>query len=222
MIFWNLVKKKSPCRRQERSKTPKPWLLDVHDFSWTPMRLRHWNFKLGALRMEASLRDFYKKATKMWGPQDVLHYLFSHQNDIQNAKTIDMILQHSLWLVTSKTLCITSYTFNFQPRTRWEDQWFFVSVLGLWLRVQESLTLESRSKSIPFPKAKSTPKAAASKGKAKAKAKSRAEPEEPDDAEEPPSVVPKRRAAKGKGKWKVAFIYVPDRTCRFWKFCFKH
>lgn len=67
------------------------------------MRLRHWNFKLGALRMEASLRDFYKKATKMWGPQDVLHYLFSHQNDIQNAKTIDMILQHSLWLVTGKT-----------------------------------------------------------------------------------------------------------------------
>lgn len=61
------------------------------------------SFNLGALRNEATLRDLYKKATKMWGPQDVLHYLFSHQNDIQNAKTIGMILQHSLWLVTGKT-----------------------------------------------------------------------------------------------------------------------
>ena len=71
---------------------------------------------------------------------------------------------------------------------------------GLWLRVQESLTLESRSKSIPFPKAKNAPKTAA-KGKAKAKPKARNEPAEDEVEEELPAApAAKRRAAKGKGK----------------------
>ena len=66
--------------------------------------------------------------------------------------------------------------------------------------MQESLTLESRSKSIPFPKAKPAPQTAA-KGKAKAKAKARSEPaEDGRDEELPAAPAAKRRAAKGKGR----------------------
>lgn len=64
------------------------------------------------------------------------------------------------------------------------------------LRVQSSITMESRAKSIPLPRPKisGAPKATAS-SKAKAKAKAKALAEQP-----PPSspVAPKRRAGKGK------------------------
>lgn len=81
----------------------------------------------------------------------------------------------------------------------------FKGVLLAQLRVQESLTLESRAKSIPLPKCKAAPKSnpkSAVKAKAKPKARAQAEDGQEEDAEP----APKRRAGKGKGgkgKWNL-------------------
>ena len=53
--------------------------------------------------------------------------------------------------------------------------------IGPWkLRVQDAMTLESRSKAIPLPKAKPAPIKPGAKTQAKAKAKAKAAPHGPD------------------------------------------
>lgn len=76
-------------------------------------------------------------------------------------------------------------------------QQFFPSCFPILpLRGQESLTLESRQKTIPLPKNKALP--AAAKGKAKAKAKAEAAP--PAAPEEQPEKPPRRSVQTRKGK----------------------